>query len=674
MSVLGAPTDLLSRLAQTPEDLRRLQANRSDEEIDDDLDRFTQAVSEDADNLIESFKTSKAKEIFVMAQCWKASRMELIPAHVLLKTFLYHVDGALVPRALLPAIENDPSERAWASFIGLQYKFVSQIPNNPDFLTCLVAAWPGIFKWCRYFYIQRVSPVKDIAAARANIEVLCEVISHLLMDSQLLKIIHDTQGIVTLCAQLWMHRAGPPALSSFIMHTLLLESTAEELDEIVAASGDKPDVVAQLAVSRLRTVMNEAPMRPAHVATHAYTLIALTRLPRHRLTEAVLEEQGAWVAARMLSLTAAALRTAGPDPDQEYHQCLNAGFTFLRFALVRDDSPRWVAQAIDAGMMQVICELAPVLERELHPGSMAYVQHIVRDTLPKHMVYLSVVKLVDRELSEVDDDAAEAGVQQSWLHDDWLTLANIASIRSAVAKLPKKVKGAGGTACESTACTKFGTRKELLRCTGCLYVYYCSKKCQKDAWPNHRAICKLKNKQRSNDEEARAPFSKAEMQFLRELFATDAHRHLVHLHKLAKRVFPAETQGEHFAICLDYTNAVYPAGTCALKDIRTYEFPPLSGDEVNPENVMAQNEALIDMVRRNPKAYTFIEATFAWGEQSLTRNFMIRPNIWRYPGQSSINWDGKKACEHGDAEANAAGFLERLLNLGARYGMDDEVD
>lgn len=51
-------------------------------------------------------------------------------------------------------------------------------------------------------------------------------------------------------------------------------------------------------------------------------------------------------------------------------------------------------------------------------------------------------------------------------------------------------------------CGKFAHKKELQRCTGCLYVYYCSKKCQKDAWPNHRAICKLKNEHRTKDGES----------------------------------------------------------------------------------------------------------------------------------------------------------------------------
>ncbi|KAJ7870002.1 hypothetical protein B0H13DRAFT_2350696 [Mycena leptocephala] len=257
MSVIGAPTNLLDGIID-PEDLRR---NPSDEELAEGemaIDRF----------LLESLKKSEAKQIFVMAQCWKASPKDLVPGDIFLKTFLYHVDGANVPKIPLLPIENDPSERAWMSFIGLEHKFVSQFPKKPDFRTRLIAAWPGIFNWCHYFHIQRVSRIDDFDTARANIGIICGVISHLIVESDLLKVIHETKGIVTLCTQLWTHRAAPPVLTSFIMHTLLFNSLWEELDEIVT-TGDKPEPIAQLAVNRLRTAMNESPMRPAHVSALA---------------------------------------------------------------------------------------------------------------------------------------------------------------------------------------------------------------------------------------------------------------------------------------------------------------------------------------------------------------------------------------------------------------------
>jgi hypothetical protein len=69
-------------------------------------------------------------------------------------------------------------------------------------------------------------------------------------------------------------------------------------------------------------------------------------------------------------------------------------------------------------------------------------------------------------------------------------------------------------------------------------------------------------------------------------------------------------------------------------------------------------------VRLNPREYTFIEATFAYGQQRLTRNLMLRPNRWVHPPEeklySALNWQNNK-CENQDGPAE--GLLELFLAM-----------
>jgi hypothetical protein len=69
-------------------------------------------------------------------------------------------------------------------------------------------------------------------------------------------------------------------------------------------------------------------------------------------------------------------------------------------------------------------------------------------------------------------------------------------------------------------------------------------------------------------------------------------------------------------------------------------------------------------VRLNPREYTFIEATFAYGRQRLTRNLMLRPNRWVQPPEeklsSALNWQNNK-CENQDGPAE--GLLELFLAM-----------
>ncbi|KAJ6606916.1 hypothetical protein B0H10DRAFT_1819325 [Mycena sp. CBHHK59/15] len=583
-----------------------------------------------------------------------------MPVDALLRTFLFHVGAEKVPQTVQPPTENDLSERAWAACIGLEQGFVSEFTTHPDLRSRIIGSWPGIFKWLCYLYDQRIVTEKNSDTVQARITTLCTVIRDLYRDEKVRNSIRKTPGIIALCTRFWIHQSSP--LITTITFSLLQPSTCEEFNEIVDAASGNAELVAKTAIDRLRSAMNKSPMHPEHVSMLAFTITTLSQLPRHPVAFHLLANNSIWVVTRMLFLVSRVVGSS-PDFDEKYLPAIRTGFTCLRGALIQDDSPRLVSQTLDAGLLRAMCGLSLLLQNHVDQTSQDVVQFILRVTLPQHMVYRSVVRIMKREQKEVDPELADLTVMRSWLREDWMSLLLITHLRSIVAKLPKEVKGKGNVTCDCVTCTVIGHKTEFLRCSGCMYVHYCSKVCQKEAWPIHRTMCKLKNHSRSNKASTRLLFSPPDAQFFRELFSTDAYVHLPHLQKLAKRKFPKEP-GQNFIICLDYTNRQYPAGTCSLKSINTYEFPPLSGEEADPANVRAQNDEMIKMVRRNPTEYTFIEASFAYGPERLTRNLMIRPNIWVQPQaadlHSALNWQNNRCENHGEP---AGGLLERFLAM-----------
>lgn len=85
-------------------------------------------------------------------------------------------------------------------------------------------------------------------------------------------------------------------------------------------------------------------------------------------------------------------------------------------------------------------------------------------------------------------------------------------------------------------------------------------------------------------------------------------------------------------------------------------------------------------MRKAPKSWTFIENTFTLGEQKITRNLMLRQNIWiggDLKLEHAMNWQhhqAKFACPN--ARHGLPSMLENtfgdLLDLPAESLSDDE--
>ncbi|KAJ6517904.1 hypothetical protein C8R47DRAFT_1085365, partial [Mycena vitilis] len=85
------------------------------------------------------------------------------------------------------------------------------------------------------------------------------------------------------------------------------------------------------------------------------------------------------------------------------------------------------------------------------------------------------------------------------------------------------------------------------------------------------------------------------------------------------------------------------------------------GENEDRACIVAENYELMNVVLREPKNHTFIEASFAWGERRFSRNFIMRQNIWENAGKSAANWDGTEMCGNDDLPETPS--FEQLLGL-----------
>ncbi|KAJ7735020.1 hypothetical protein B0H16DRAFT_1765554, partial [Mycena metata] len=628
-----------------------------------DCNGFLQTICNRPDDVFSSYSFRTAGEIQVLAQAWKEKQHggADISSDGVLQTFLHYLDGKKVPKIVVrPPADNDPAGRAWASLNGLAVGFFSEFSTKPELRTRLVSAWPDIFQWCRYFYDQRVSVEKDSTQADNAILTICNTIRNLYTDTELQTKIRATSGIIALCTRLCLHPASPT--EAFIPFSLLRIDAWGKMDEIVAAAGGKPEVVAKAILGRLRTTITQQPPEAERSSVLTFLVTSFIVFPRHPLAFAILADNGVWVVARMLFLISNHADSASLRPTGRYFRCIQAALNFLRAAMVQSDSPRLVAQALDAGLLRTICALSPLFDIDTGEGENTSLGSILRDVLPRSLMYHSVLKVMKREHEEsVEPPFPDQTIMQTSFRDGWMSLTFMLYMRGHIAKLPKALKGRGSICCESIACDQRGKKSGFLRCGGCLCVYYCGKGCQTAAWSAHRTMCKLKKS--SHITGGQLMFSPENAQFIREIIIADALLHNSHLRKLATRKFPNEP-GENMITCIDYTDPKYPAGTCSLKNINTYVFPPVSSEAADPANVQAQNDEMLKMVRRNPSLYAFIEGTFMYGEQRLTRNVVLSSNMWINPPSeklhSGLNWQNNK-CENQDK--STVPLLELFLGV-----------
>lgn len=220
------------------------------------------------------------------------------------------------------------------------------------------------------------------------------------------------------------------------------------------------------------------------------------------------------------------------DDNKLVGRSIDACFFYLIGYLEISDSTAWIIQALDAHILCAIMSCEPWLE-QLHPRRI----NILSETLPKYLIYRSVLKAASRAITKVRDLELMARISEggqlwkSWLQfeqlveeglslmrsvcpDDIQMICNNRTVRDYVGHLVIHLKN------NHAQCPTRSKQDEFRSCGGwyvrlfvqffvvsslpnchSLHMFYCGASCQTYDWKfgGHRTFCKAVQANRLGD-------------------------------------------------------------------------------------------------------------------------------------------------------------------------------
>ncbi|KII91929.1 hypothetical protein PLICRDRAFT_123351 [Plicaturopsis crispa FD-325 SS-3] len=120
---------------------------------------------------------------------------------------------------------------------------------------------------------------------------------------------------------------------------------------------------------------------------------------------------------------------------------------------------------------------------------------LLGQVIPKHMIYRSVLHLVDKCLADKGLRRLEQSLTpKGYIREAWGKLKDIVRERMDIDALSRNNHGESlwGMHCANLECMKAYTARDLKRCDKCLQTFFCSDECLQYEWQNglHRGTCK----------------------------------------------------------------------------------------------------------------------------------------------------------------------------------------
>ncbi|KAK0469609.1 uncharacterized protein EV420DRAFT_1495591 [Desarmillaria tabescens] len=553
----------------------------------------------------------------------------------LIDMFFFHLNKEPPADFSRATYEKTPdADRAFMSLLGLS-KISNFLRDGHPYEQQMVDDWPGAFKWSVYLVAGRVqSPEATPQSKRSTLDVITAAWYSISRTDPVRNIMAATPGTVEVATQLWINEdsrnmaastAGLPTASA-CLDALLSDGVGDCLDRVVKAGGGNADSIAQLAVSRLKTAINNAQMNHTAIVIYLDLIGHLCRKPRHPLRHAFLNLN---IIPMFTKIALNALKMLNERAPDIMLDVMVSSMCFMFNCLESTDGFTWVIQAVNAGLLTAWVDSSPYFHR-LHPEDRDTVVSIIRDIVPRYLVYRSVINAINGAMSKLDDESFphKNRVFGSTVRDVWIDFHKQCLERLLVSIHAKAIKGKAVT-CDNVKCQKVDAKNNFQKCSSCGTTLYCSKGYQKVAWKEggHKDMCKMKQQERK--EGKLQSITKSDAAFFHDLATRDARHHLPYLHRLARSEYP-KIKDSGFIIYIDYT--ILPA-KFSLKPLADYERNmPASLD--GSSNAEARNEAFVKRARENPGKFMLIQSQLSNGIGVQLVTSVVTADFW-----NSETWD-----------------------------------